>query len=430
MSLSDYQINFMNKILSIPSVGGEAAPGCPYGEIPRKVLQDFLTEAESNGFKTGVIDDKVGYIEIGNGDKLLGIVCHLDVVPAGDGWNSDAFTPTYKDGKLFARGIVDDKGPALISYFAMKDILDNNLPINSRIRLILGTDEERTCDCVETYAAKGEVPDFSFTPDAEFPVVFAEKGILQVKVSGNGISGINVEGGSAANMVPSSAKATINGNSYSMLGKTAHGSKPYLGINAIEKLVSHITNKEDISGSSLLSFVNKYIINKDSSDITGCSLIDDSGNITTNVGIIEINENTQSLIIDIRYPVTANKEEIIDVLSNKAAEFGLSLSVEGFMAPLYKDKDSNEISILTSIWKKHMANYDGYMDGYDKNPEYTCPVAMGGGTYARHLPNTIAFGIQAPWAEDQCHQANEYMSISDIEASIELIKEAILELGN
>nr|MCR4689437.1 Sapep family Mn(2+)-dependent dipeptidase [Saccharofermentans sp.] len=180
MALSAYEMDFLTKLIAIQSVGSLPDGDMPYGKKPFEALQFFLGEASKEGFRTGIIDNKVGYCEIGPRDSkdLLGIVCHLDVVPVGTGWESDPFTLTVKeDGKVYARGIVDDKGPACSSYFAMRRLLKEGYALNSRVRLILGTDEERTCSCVECYAAKGEIPRFAITPDAEYPVIYAEKGI-------------------------------------------------------------------------------------------------------------------------------------------------------------------------------------------------------------------------------------------------------------
>ena len=423
MSLSAYQEQFLKDLIAIPSVGGTPEVGAPYGKVPRQALTFFLSEAEKAGFRTGVSDNRVGWCEIGSGERLIGIVCHLDVVPAGEGWESDPFTLTIKDGALYGRGIIDDKGPAAISFFAMKELIEEKKDIGCRIRLILGTDEERTCSCVEHYDTNCEIPDFAITPDAEFPVIYAEKGILHIKVFDTrpALSGFTAAGGNAANMVAPKAKAVYNGKEYACTGKMAHASKPDLGINAIDMLPDTLTEGGfDITAVPLLQFVKAF----DPSAV--CFLEDDSGKMTTNSGLLKIDENEQSLIIDIRYPVTASLDDIIKNIKSQAQSLGLDVEIDSQMDPIYKDKDSDEIKLLTDVWKDHMSEFTGYRPEYSEM--YGAPLAIGGGTYARHMRNTTAFGIQAPWHEDQCHQANEHMAISDMEVCIRLIKDTLVKL--
>ena len=154
ISLSVSQSEFLSKIIAIPSVGGLPEEGAPYGVEPRRVLQTFLDEAEEKGFRTGIEGERVGWAEFGEGEDLIGIICHLDVVPVGDGWDSDPFTLTIRTDEtgqeaLYARGIVDDKGPACAAFFAMLELADKDkIPKDYRVRLILGTDEERGCSCI------------------------------------------------------------------------------------------------------------------------------------------------------------------------------------------------------------------------------------------------------------------------------------------
>ncbi|MBO4637410.1 MAG: Sapep family Mn(2+)-dependent dipeptidase [Clostridiales bacterium] len=418
--LNDHQRSFIKEMIAIKSVGGAPCPGAPYGKEPRAALDAFLSRAASEGFLTGVLDDRVGWCEIGSGSKMMGIVCHLDVVPEGEGWEKPPFEATFENGMIYGRGIVDDKGPAIVSFLAMKELKDSGTDLGMRVRLILGTDEERTCSCVEYYDGNGEIPDISITPDAEFPVIYAEKGILHVKISDPrpAPSSFTAKGGDAANMVPPSASAKIGGQLISVKGKMAHASKPELGINAIELLPSALPSEISLP---LINFVGAY----DPSSI--CSIKDDSGKLTSNIGILRINSEEQYMIIDIRYPVTASVGDIVSRVSEQASEYGLITEIQSHMAPVYKDKDSDAIRALTEVWKKHMKDFDGYKDEY--SDLYSEPLAIGGGTYARHMRNTIAFGIQTPWAEDQCHQANEHISENDFLKCRDVIKDAILKIA-
>ncbi len=434
MTLSQDEYKFLESLIGIASTGATEVkePGIgtlPYGSAPFSALKFFLDDASKAGMRTGIIENKVGWCEFGpEGADLIGIVCHLDVVPAGDGWTTSPFELTLKDGILYGRGIVDDKGPACASYFAMKRLMASGFMPSKRIRLILGTDEERTCSCVETYAELGEIPSFAITPDAEFPVIYAEKGILHVKIVNSSPSALKAIGGSAANMVPASCSCTIDGVEYSAKGKMAHASKPELGVNAIFELIKQLdTASVDYSNSPLLSFISKEIVYSSPAEYTGCNVTDESGSVTANPSVLNCSDSGESLVIDIRCPVSYKMSDIVAKLSSTAEAYGLTVEVLNQMDPLYKSKDLPQIALLTEIWKSNMPSYSGYKPEYLS--EYTEPIAIGGGTYARHMPNTIAFGIQAPWQEDQCHQANECRALSDFETDIQVMTEAIKGLS-
>ena len=430
MKLNQEQMQFLKSLIAIRSVSGtpeetDGRPGTPYGSAPRAALSFFLDNASKSGFSTGVLDNRVGWCEIGEGEKLIGIICHLDVVPAGEGWDTDPFTLTEKDGLLIGRGVVDDKGPAAASFFAMQSILEDGIPEGYRIRLILGTDEERTCSCVEYYDQNGEIPDIAITPDAEFPAIYAEKGILHVKISDERPlqTNISITSGNAANMVAPSATVTSgNGTElFTVRGRTAHASRPELGINAIDILPSALKDNGLDAEIPLVTFVSNY--DKDSLTDTE----DESGSLTSNHGILSINGSEQYLITDIRYPVTASFDDIIANMKKQADRYGLKVEIDSHMPPLYKPKDSDVIKKLTTIWNRHMSGFDGFKEEY--RGIYSQPGTMGGGTYARHIRNTVAFGPRAPWSEDMCHQANERMSLRDFEELVDTIKDAVLELG-
>ena len=434
MTLSQDEYKFLESLIGIESTGASEVnePGfgtLPYGSAPFSALKFFLDDASKAGMRTGIIENRVGWCEFGpEGADLIGIVCHLDVVPAGDGWTTSPFELTLNDGILYGRGIVDDKGPACASYFAMKRLMASGFKPTKRIRLILGTDEERTCSCVETYAELGEIPSFAITPDAEFPVIYAEKGISHVKIVNSSPSTLKANGGSAANMVPASCSCTIDGVEYSAKGKMAHASKPDLGVNALFELIKKLDSASvDYSRSPLLSFISKEIVYSSPAEYTGCSITDESGSVTANPSVLNCSDSGESLVIDIRCPVTYKMSDIVAKLSSTAEAYGLTVEVMNQMDPLYKSKDLPQIALLTEIWKSNMPSYSGYKPEYLS--EYTEPIAIGGGTYARHMPNTIAFGIQAPWQEDQCHQANECRELSDFETDIQVMTEAIKGLS-
>lgn len=433
--MNNKQFQFLSDIISYQSIGSNPTPHAPYGQTSREVLGYFLKYAQEQGFKTSVVEDKVGTIDIGNGSKLIGILAHLDVVPAGDGWNTDPFRLTVIDDIMYGRGIVDDKGPACASLFAMERLSHEVLPEDVTIRLILGTDEERGCDCIKTYSQIGRIPDYAITPDAEFPVIFAEKGILHIKITSKVCaSKIRINGGTAPNAVPAKAYATIELPDGSVSrrefeGKSAHASRPELGINAILESIKSLSDEIiDIETSNLIEFIKFYFINSnDAAELTNCNISDISGQLTINLGMINMNSDEESITIDIRYPVTAKSKDIYDSIFEKAQAYNLNCCCVDDMKPITQNPESPLVKTLNDIWNNNMERFSGFKPEY--KIQHNKPIAIGGGTYARHLPNTVAFGIQAPWQTDQCHQANESMSVSDFEAITDIIYEAILRMS-
>ena len=430
-ALSQYQREFLERIISIPSVGGSPEEGAPYGAQPKRVLQTFLDEARQKGFRTGITGNRAGWAEFGKGDRLIGIICHLDVVPVGDGWESDPFTLTLKTDEngreaLYARGIADDKGPACAAFFAMLNMAEENrIPRDYRVRLILGSDEERGCSCIQYYAGHAEIPCFAITPDSVFPVIYCEKGIIQLRISGKNRHGLIAHGGSAVNIVPSFASCDIKGRRIKAVGKAAHASKPELGVNAIELLAKNMEEEgTDLNDHPLMKFVRDF----DAESFTGCPVKSDYGDLTYNMGMLDAGENGCELRMDLRIPGDADNEIVIDNLSKKASGYGLETQVTINMPPFLVDKDSPKIRMLTNIWKRHIDKFAGFKEEY--RDIHTEPGVVGVGTYARHIPNTIAFGIQAPWQTDQCHRANEHVAVSDYLEWIKITGEYIAEAGS
>lgn len=430
-SLSAKQKEFLSKIIAIPSVGGSPEGSAPYGAEPKRALHTFLDEAKKYGFRTGIEGERVGWAEFGEGEKLFGIVCHLDVVPVEDGWDSNPFTlniRTDKTGKesLYARGIVDDKGPACAAFFAMQELAkEGEVPKDYRVRLILGTDEERGCSCIQYYAKHAEIPAFSITPDSIFPVIYCEKGIVQLKIYGKNRRGLKAFGGSAVNIVPASASCEIDGKTIVAKGKAAHASKPEIGVNAIELLTKNIKDQGiHLDDYPILKFISDF----DITSFTGCRASGEYGSLTYNIGLLKAEEQGCELWMDFRIPYDLRQDTFIRNLSDIASEYGLKTEVTINMPPLMKDKDSPEVEMLTKIWKKHIDQFTGFREEY--KDVHIDPKVVGVGTYARHLPNTIAFGIQAPWQTDQCHQSNEHVAVSDYLKWIQIIKEYVIGIGN
>lgn len=436
--LSDIEKNTFSSLLSdlvsIASVKGEPQEGAPYGPLPKAALSYLLERAEKDGFTAVNVGDKAGYIQWGSKGPLLAILGHLDVVPEGEGWETPAFSLTETETHFAGRGVIDDKGPVLSAYMAMLRFQKNHPDPDFRVRLIVGTDEEHGSSCMVRYCETEELPDIGFTPDAEFPCIFAEKGIYQMHFSGKPTKDYSMHGGNAANMVPPSCKAIItsSGNALQTKGLQAHASHPDLGINAIDLMLKELP-EEILSSSPVLLLMKKYFSFESQNRFAGFFQEDISGPMTTNVGIVNIDENECSLHVDIRFPVNTKAEDVRQKLNEIALEFGVEVVDDGVQPPLFKDKSSRQIEILTGIYGKYQEQFDFIPEEKEARQnelsKEVAPIAIGGGTYARTMPNIVAFGPQLPWAKDQCHQANESILKKNLYLLVPMYEEALEKLG-
>lgn len=425
----------LSDLIAIPSVKGEPEQGAPYGRYPKEVLTYFLDRAASDGFITENVGNKAGYVQWGTRGPLLAVLGHLDVVPEGRGWETEPFTLSCDDEYFRGRGVVDDKGPVAATYMAMLRFKENHPDPDFRVRLVVGTDEEHGSSCMERYCETEELPSIGFTPDAEFPCIFAEKGIYQMHFKAPVTEDYTLHAGSAANMVPAYCECVdlINDIGICADGVQAHASHPDLGINAIEKILPKLPDSI-VSGSPLLLLMKKYFCTDSETPFSSFFPEDVSGKMTTNVGIVHINKDQADLHVDIRFPVTLSDEDVRTRLTEIASEFGVTVVDDGVQPPLFKDKDSRQIAALTDIYAEYRELFAYLPDEKEAREkalsEPAAPIAIGGGTYARTMPNIVAFGPQLLWAQDQCHQANESILKENLYLLVPMYEEALERLGS
>lgn len=424
----------LSSLISIPSVKSEPLPDAPYGQHTAEALNYMLSLAKSCGFSVKNIDNRVGYIEWGSGDKMMAVLCHLDVVPPGDGWESDPYTLVRRNGFLVGRGVKDDKGPAVCIFFSLLRLKSEGFTPPCRIRLILGLDEEHGCSCMEHYVRNEEFPVTGFTPDADFPAIFAEKGILQITFTGRPTGKCLANAGAAPNMVPSSCTISFpdTGETYSGKGIPAHASTPDAGINAILKTVSSIPAKR-LRDEPVLGFIHKYFADEMSSEHLIVSAQPDiSGELTINPAILLLSDTASSLTIDIRYPVKSDVDLIFREISAKASIFDLKTEIISHLKPKYTEPKSKQILDLLAVYEAHqnslceLSRVPGSFFPEAVVPVF--PIAIGGGTYARSMPGIVAFGPALPWEDPQAHHKNECFRESVAIELIDLYKDAIKRL--
>ena len=430
-------IETIQTLISYPSYLRETnTEGTLFGKDIQKVLEKTLEICQDLGFKTYLDPEGYyGYADYGDGKEILAVLCHLDVVPPGNEelWETPAFEGVIRDDFLFGRGSQDDKGPAMAALYGMKALIDAEVEFDKRIRFIFGTDEENLWRCMDKYNEKEEKAVMGFAPDAEFPLTFAEKGLLQVKLKGKGSKGIAVACGDALNVVPAEArykgplkealKSELEklGFNYKMenetvvvLGKSIHSKDANQGINAVTRLamaLQMITKSEAID----------FIANEVKEDARGIKLFGEvednaSGILTFNVASLNVDENESVIGIDIRIPVTVNKDEIVATLTEVAKKYHLKYEEFDYLASLYVPLESTLVETLLGVYR-------------DKTGDFSDSMTSGGATFARTMDNCVAFGAVFPDSPITFHEANEKMSLRDIYGAMDIYAEAIYRLA-
>ncbi|MCF8002262.1 MAG: dipeptidase PepV [Halanaerobiales bacterium] len=454
-------INSLQEIVQIKSVEAQAKEGMPFGEGVDKSLRRFLEIAEDLGLKTKYVDGYAGHVEIGEGEETLGILCHLDVVPEGTGWTYPPYNAEIHDNKMYGRGTIDDKGPVVASLYALKAIKDSDLNLNKKVRLILGTDEESGWEGLEYYFNKESKPEMAFSPDAQYPVIHAEKGILIFDLNYEFESYeenylgqenykyevLSLKGGNAPNMVPDNCEILIKTdygkalekkfanfknkydydinlskegkNKYKLIssGVSAHGSMPEKGKNAISRLLAFLGELDKLNIEDFIDFYNNKIGLDSNGERIGCNLNDEvSGNLIFNVGQINFTGNLIKTTVNIRYPVTKNKDEVLDGIKDAIDQYDVYLEMKNHQEPLYVPKNDPLVQNLMDVYRK--------VTGDNKSN----PIAIGGGTYARAVPKGVAFGALFPGEEELAHQKDEYIDLENLHKNALIIASAIKAL--
>lgn len=454
----DEFVRDVQALIRIPSVRDDdgARPGAPFGPKVAEALDYMLTRGQEEGFRTKNVDGYAGHIEMGEGKKLVSVLGHIDVVPAGDGWSIDPFAAEVKDGRLYGRGAIDDKGPTVAAFYAMKIIKELGVPLGQRVRLIIGGDEESDWRCVDHYFKHEDMPDVGFVPDADFPIIYAEKGIidadLRYRPAGNEETGEmtlhSFQAGRRYNMVPDAAEAVVEGArleewssryerfcrehglsgnirhsdgavTLTLEGISAHGAEPERGKNAGIYLAHFLANLPlDGRSQPFVRFVSTAFFGDTRGQKLNLAYRDEpSGELTVNVGVLSYEREQGGTIgLNIRYPVTADGEAIRQTLTDAAAECGLTLGRFHDTKPHYVDPDHEWIRTLQRVYE-------------EQTGEPGRLLAIGGGTYARALKAGVAFGALFPGRPDVAHQKDEYVEIDDLVKAVAIYAQAICELA-
>ena len=432
----------LQESIRIPSTEGTPEPGMPFGKNVSDALHHALETASSLGLKTSDMEGYVGCAEFGEGEEMLGVICHLDVVPEGTGWKHPPYGAVIEDGIMYGRGTLDDKGPAFAAIYALAAIKEAGIPLKRRIRVILGTNEETGWGCMNYYREHGEAPTLGFTPDGEYPVVHSEKGILHTTFEKRFESRLRIKAGTRPNVVPGRLEAFIpcrpdklreavekaalsdfkfeieeaeGGCSMTVIGLDAHASMPEAGFNSIQAAFTVLFNLglEGADGE-MIARMHEALGMGLHGESMGLDVTDASGRLTLNPGVIDWNENgIVDFKIDVRHPISLSAEEV------KAAQInalGMPVIHEHAQHGLYVPADSELVSKLLDVYAARTGSRPA-------------PLAIGGGTYARAFDNVVAFGCEIPGHPAPVHMPNEFISIEDLMFNAHMIADAMLALA-
>lgn len=456
--LSNEMLDEIRKSVRIPSVAGKPEEDAPFGQEVTRALEHALALADRMGFRTVNLDNMVGFAEYGEGEEMVAVLGHLDVVPAGEGWTYPPFGAEIHDDRIYGRGILDDKGPILGALFALKAIKESGVQLKRRVRIIFGGNEESGCKGVERYLKTEEVPVAGFTPDAEYPIIHAEKGMVSALFRGpfpqsdptRELVLTSLRGGTAPNVVPGKARAVLagpigalekasraaavwkgpEGSSLEvetdtvgevvleMTGVSAHASLPEQGVNAIMCLVDFLLSLDlpDETSRPLRFLQERFGYETDGHSL-GLDMEDEvSGALTLCLGTMSFSDGELGFSVDIRFPVTKKEEDVRPVLAAAMDEGGFRLQHSSHKKPLFVPVDSPLIKSLQKV----------YLEETREEPSL---LAIGGGTYAKEMPNIVAFGPEFPGQNYVIHQPDECWAIEDIIRNVKIMASAIIELA-
>ncbi|QPC47279.1 dipeptidase PepV [Mangrovibacillus cuniculi] len=454
----DQLIEDLRGLLAIRSVLDEstATEDAPFGPEVKKALTYMLDLGKRDGYETEEVENVAGHLEMGQGEESVGILCHVDIVPEGEGWSYPPFEGVIDNERIYARGAIDDKGPTMAAYYAMNIIKELGFTLNKRVRMIIGTDEESEWRCVNTYFKEEEMPTIGFAPDADFPIIHAEKGLVDmvVNIPGSEVNNgelalLSFQSGQRFNMVPDRAKAILSGeertthwlqmfrdyleenkltggveveNGHIVLtveGVSAHAMEPENGVNAGLHLANILAKLPlDEGGQKFVGFLSSSFFGQSRGQGIGFRYSDDiTGDLTVNIGTMSYNKESGGKVgVNMRYPVTFEFLPQFDQWKKEVEALSYTLSLKTHMTPHHVAKDDPFIQTLSKVYE-------------EQTGEKAELLTIGGGTYARSLETGVAFGAMFPGRPDVAHQKDEYMELEDLWKATAIYAQAIYELA-
>lgn len=450
-------------LVAIPSVKGEPSEGAPFGKEPRRALDKMMEICASKGLAARVCGNVVGCADYSpNGEAALGILSHLDVVPAEpENWHSNPYAMTERDGVLYGRGVIDDKGPAAAALLAVCCVKELGIPLKKGVRLIYGTDEENGSEDMEIYRAEERLPEMVFTPDGSFPIINIEKGMMRSRFVGRICGGADAasrsavngkgsvrsfRGGSIPNAVPDAACAVVEGIALSVIegeiaddntgavftaveeaggitincrGRSAHASTPESGINAVTALISLLNRLPLENGKQreiLRGLESIFPFGETDGAAAGLKCAEEkAGALTCVFSVFHMDRESCGGTVDVRFPLCANLDFVEK--AERAAFAKAGCEFDGFMGsePHCVDENSDFVQALLRVYER--------VEG-----EKGRCIAIGGGTYVHDIPGGVAFGVERGDTDYHMHGADEFITVEELLKDAVLFAEVIAEL--
>lgn len=418
----DY-LSALAKLIQIESTQSEPERLAPFGKGPKEALDCALSIASEWGFETYSCDGAIGYAEwINDPDTkdYVGVLCHVDVVPAGSGWETDPYELVLKDGKMFGRGVLDNKGPGLSSLFALKLLKESGFKADKNVRVSFGTNEENGSKDIPFYLKNHRPPLYGFTPDSQFPAVYGEKGVVSLSFSKrlNDPPMIKaIQGDFEPSAVPDQATLFLkNGEKFASVGLRAPSNEPQLGKNALTALAAAAKDHVSLTQSERDFF--KWIATVFHDKVFGEGLIDKSATAKWDIQItpysLSVRENRLQFDLSLRYSVKKTEKEILELIDSVTPK-GIDYVVTRSFPPKVFDKNHPMVHVMRDVYER-VTGLDGE------------PIVTTGATYARFMPNIIAFGPSFPGQMGIAHNSNEWMGIEDIKKNTQIYYEVMKEL--
>ena len=441
------EVAALQGLLRIRSVTCPGENGTVFGQGAKDCLDHCLELGRRMGFAARDVDGYCGYVEYGDGDELVIVLGHLDVVPEGDGWTHPPYGAEIADGRLYGRGAIDDKGPMMAALYALRAVQACGVPFRRRVRILFGLNEETGSACVKHYVASGqELPVMGFTPDGNFPIINGEKGISTAMYTypllGGARSIRSFSGGTALNMVPAAASAelcwpasergavlalraegiTVEATDFGLrvtaAGRSAHGSMPEKGVNAITRLASFLSRLPlDERSAAFAGAVARLYPQGTQGEALGVRLHDAaSGDMVVNLATAKTENGAVTLGVNLRCPVTYGAEDFHGALTAAMERAGFAEAAFRFEPPLYLPPEHELIRTLQAVYEAETG-------------EPATLEVIGGGTYAKSMPNTVAFGPIFPGEPCLEHEPDEYITLESLRRCTEIYAAAIVALA-
>ncbi len=454
-------IEDLKKLIRINSIRGEAKEGMPFGEGPAEAIARMQEMMAESGLSVRNYDNYMVAGDLaGEGEKWLDILAHLDVVAVSKDWTvTEPFEPKIVGDRIYGRGAIDDKGPAVAALYAIRAIRESGIGLKHGVRLLCGADEECGSGDLQYYYTKEKEAKYTISPDASFPLINIEKGRLAktfeaVFEAGEEPSRILcVEAGDTSNVVPGKASALVRVDRQSLeevllqmkslipkvsftieegqkegswllraIGQTGHASIPSTSANALTAILSCLSRLEPVSDSDkALGAVSRlFPYGGWDGEALGVKMADEeSGELTISLDIFSLKAEQGKVVLsgtfDCRAPIVANDENLTEIIRKKLSENGFRME-EGLMVP------SHAVPADSPLVKTLLESYELYFG------EKGEPLAIGGGTYVHTLANGVAFGCEIEGVDNHMHGDDEFFDIPVLVRSCKIFADAIIRI--